>query len=483
MYHLSMSLTTMFKLLLIQNAISKALTSLGEVFNIQTIELDGAISGGKSLFTDLDSSCFHSEELKEATKNYKVYTDHEEFVHEIALSVGLTAKELGGKGDISTKYLKSSSTETSGTVVEVIYLRQRDTISDQCLEEATLDPKIKHDLNKLPYPVRKPHERANWLAYDAFIHKWGSHVLKSTDSGAKAIYHSTKTKKSTTDKMELKAKLCAKFPEFNLDGCVDTGPKKSSTKDSSDETDDVFVLGGSLQTQDKLRSGQFTPEVLEMLSMEAAEHQASIKHQWFSLPELLLNRAMFDGEEGEVQRATALVSYYKGYHVFGCDHQVVEKQNVTVFINEGDDSFPMYKCLQLRPGCMSDSDCKNWPIKYLGPCYCAGKSCIAVKKDGIKGTKSTQLHVRYSPLGKFHDPINDLCSWNSAGGCTCETGELEDVWPLGSVLLKSTKLKKSLNWNLILFVSVIVLVFAGLILLKVLKSKSIKTIPNKPKVS
>ena len=106
MYHLSMSLTTMFKLLLIQNAISKALTSLGEVFNIQTIELDGAISGGKSLFTDLDSSCFHSEELKEATKNYKVYTDHEEFVHEIALSVGLTAKELGGKGDISTKYLK-----------------------------------------------------------------------------------------------------------------------------------------------------------------------------------------------------------------------------------------------------------------------------------------------------------------------------------------------------------------------------------------
>ena len=67
--------------LLVHTTISDTVTSLGEVFNIQTIELDGAISGGKSLFTDLDPSCFHREELKEATKNYKVYTDHEEFVH------------------------------------------------------------------------------------------------------------------------------------------------------------------------------------------------------------------------------------------------------------------------------------------------------------------------------------------------------------------------------------------------------------------
>ena len=45
------------------------------------IELDGVVTGGKSIFTNLDPSCFHKEELKETTKNYKVYTDHEEFVH------------------------------------------------------------------------------------------------------------------------------------------------------------------------------------------------------------------------------------------------------------------------------------------------------------------------------------------------------------------------------------------------------------------
>ena len=39
-------------------------------------------------------------------------------------------------------------------------------------------------------------------------------------------------------------------------------------------------------TQDKLRAGLFTPETLDMLSIEAADHQAPIKHEWFSLPEV-----------------------------------------------------------------------------------------------------------------------------------------------------------------------------------------------------
>ena len=56
---------------------------------------------------------------------------------------------------------------------------------------------------------------------------------------------------------------------------------------------------------------------------------------------------MFEAEDGEIQRATALLSYYKGYQVFGCDHHVVEKHNLTVFVNEGDDEFPVYKCLQV----------------------------------------------------------------------------------------------------------------------------------------
>ena len=37
--------------------------------------------------------------------------------------------------------------------------------------------------------------------------------------------------------------LCAKFPDLDLAGCADAGPKKSTTKDNSDETNDVFVLG------------------------------------------------------------------------------------------------------------------------------------------------------------------------------------------------------------------------------------------------
>ena len=160
--------------------------------------------------------------------------------------------------------------------------------------------------------------------------------------------------------------------------------------------------------------------------------------------------------------------------MFGCDNLVVEKQNVTVFVNEGDERFPVYKCYQLRPGCLRDTDCVNWPVRYLGPCYCAGTSCMAVKKEGSRGKTATQLVKRSSPVGKFTDQINSLCSWRG-GGCKCERGELEEVWPLGSILLRSTKTDKSANWVLILLVVVGVLVSGGAVYLVCKKSAKSKT--------
>lgn len=37
--------------------------------------------------------------------------------------------------------------------------------------------------------------------------RWGSHILKSTNSGAKAVLHTKTTKKASTDKSELTAKV------------------------------------------------------------------------------------------------------------------------------------------------------------------------------------------------------------------------------------------------------------------------------------
>ncbi|KAL5259727.1 hypothetical protein ACHWQZ_G009987 [Mnemiopsis leidyi] len=346
--------------------------------------------------------------------------------------------------------IKKSETDSSGTVVEVSYLRKIETISDECLEEVPFHPSLAEDLNKLPYPITRPHETWHWVAYQAFLHKWGSQILKSTTSGAKAVLHTKTTKKSSTDKSELTAKLCAKFPDINIDGCADTGPNQSTLKDKSDESSEVFVHGGTIRTQDKLRAGHFTPEVLDQLAEEAADHQEPIKHEWYSLPELILVRAMFEAgaKEGELQRALALVSYYKGYHLFGCHHQVIEGQNVTVFANVGDDNMPVFKCFQLRPGCIKHSDCVNWPIKYVSPCYCAGKSCMEVKRQGIKGKRSTELSRRYLPGGVLGDLTNFSCKWNSQHGCLCDVGELEEVWPQGLALTRGMARDMKVYWIL-----------------------------------
>ena len=77
-------------------------------------------------------------------------------------------------------------------------------------------------------------------------------------------------------------------------------------------------------------------------------------------------------------------------------------------------------------------------------------------------------------MGKFHDPINSLCNWSRQGGCYCDKGELAEVWPLGSMLLRSTRVDRPVNWFLILFVAGIVVLFVGFWVKKNLDKSKVK---------
>lgn len=430
--------------------------SLGESFRPDKIEVEGTVVGGVAIF-NLEPSCFVSEELNVTTKDLKLYTDHNEFIHEIAASVGLTAKEIGGKGTVSTKYMRKTSTETSGMLLQIEYLRTSSSITDSCLEEAAIQPSLISELGALPYPVPKPHVRASWRKYDAFIHRWGSHLLKRTDAGAKATYHVSRSKTSVTDKIELVFKLCGKMPQLHLDACVDTGPKKSTTQSHEDEKHDVFITGGEAETQALLREGNFTIELLNRLSREATVRPSPIKHSWTSLPELLNSRVLsgVHGDDiGLEQRSTALLAYYKGYHVFGCEYQVVERKEMTKFVQTGSEEFPDYKCLQVKIGCQSNSDCEHWPLRVLGACYCTGVTCMGIKTPGVDTVQLPELERRLTLQGSHHDVSNRRCYWRT-GACLCDTrGEvLEERWPLGSILLKTkTPQRRGWNWWLVVFV-------------------------------
>lgn len=464
-------------------------SQLGESFSLNKVELEGVVSGGKKLFNKLTPACFNVESFSETTKNIKTYSSREELVYEVAASVGLSIKEIDAKGSVNTKYLRKHLTEVSGSLLEITYLRSLHIVSDECLEskESELDPEILTDLAKLPYPVIKPHFRSSWRPYDAFLFKWGTHILKSTEHGAKATYHLTTTKKSTTNKKELLLKVCAKLPELNLNGCVDSGPKSSATKDSEDEKTEIFVLGGTHTTQAKLRDGDFVKEMLDQLADEAEQHAAPIKHTWVALPELLNSRITLM-EQGPantelVKRSVALLSYYKGYHLFGCDHLEVSNRNITVFVNIGSDDYPEYQCRQVMPGCQEDSDCKMWPFHLAGPCYCSGPTCMAMKKEGrVRGTAHV-LQSRGFVAGKHSDNDNSRCV-RRLTSCVCnkQGSDLVEVWPLGSILLKTTKPKQPTSWSTLAVLGAILFVLV-LICVKLytpkLRQKSVQ--PEKPK--
>eukprot|EP00116_Pleurobrachia_bachei_P002334 sb/3462596/ len=426
---------------------------VGTSYNIGKVQIDDEIPSGKRIFTKLDGSCLSSVEHITTDKNVKVYTNQEEFIHEFAVGVGLTAKELGGKGDLTASYLKKSSTETAGTLIEVKFTRQRER--HRLLTEVL---RLNHgledrDLGSLPYPITKPHIRHAWLP----------------------------TMTSNESKMSLKLKLCAKFPDLNLDGCVDKSPKKSSKSETSDETNDVSVVGGSRETQDQLRRGEFTPALLDQLSREAGDHPSPVEHHWVSLPELLLSRLAFTTTVSPdlSNRAEALLSYYKGYHIFGCDHQVIGGRNITVFLNLGTDDYPQFECHQVPPGCQTDSDCRNWPLKFLGPCYCSGESCLTAKVQGIRKQSSNELVVQRGTVGAFSDEVNSRCTYSPTRGCSCTPASLTEVWPLGSIVLRSTKPASTIRWVLVLGVVVVLVVLVGVLVVVVRKGKSLSDCSDK----
>ena len=293
--------------------------------------------------------------------------------------------------------------------MEVLFIGRTRTLSADCLNEHPLHPTLLHDLRSLPYPLHNPHLLSSWRSYKAFLDKWGTHLLKTTQYGVKVVLHATKT--TTENKAGLTAHFCGKMTEKGIEIpiCGSDTPSiratmgYSSTGENDAEVESVHVYGGRPESRVRLQQskGALDGELITRLSQEALTHEAPVKNTWQSVPHILNTRLMFRGEEGLKLRSIALHDFYKGFHLFGCSHDVINGHNVTVFVNKGADGNPIFKCMQARPGCQTDGDCHTSPLPYLSPCYCAGQGCVGLIKNGATTEKIRQLANRPTrdPMG------------------------------------------------------------------------------------
>ena len=425
---------------------SSPTSSVGEAFSLDKVDVEGYVSGGKHLFSEhLPENCFTEQHASLTKKNYHLFHDQEELVGEMAVSIGLTSPlELSARA----RYLSASHSGKSGYLMEILYISRTRTLSEECLMERALHHALLHDLRTLPYPIRHPHLRSSWQPYWDLIEKWGTHLLQTTQFGVKVVLHSTKQK--TDNKVGITAHFCSKMSEKGIDIDKDmfrhghlldkcASLEYTDMVEHEDEVEEVYVYGGRPESQARVQQskGQIDPRLQEMLSQEALTHNAPVKNSWQSVPHLLYTRFAFE-KEGLGSRTSALRAFYQGFHLFGCSNDMINGNNVTIFINAGPEEKPVFKCLQARPGCQTDDDCQTWPFPYLSPCYCAGRGCLGLIREGIKTKVSARLgHVRY-PNGSFWDESNWRCLW-SVRSCRCESWELEEVWPLNSYLFTVSK--------------------------------------------
>ena len=292
-------------------------SSVGEAFKLSQVDVDGYVGGGNYLFSHHPDGCLLEQRTQHNKKNYTMFNDRGDLMHAMAIDLGLTsAKELLDWSP-SADYLSASNSGKSGYRMEMLFVGITRTIKAHCSNEKHLNQGLLTDFRTLPYPVQFPFLRSSWRAYEAFLDKWGTHLLRATRFGVKVVIFSFKT----DTKAGHEAHFCSKMSEkgiHDLPICKSfTNIDYKDYKEHDDAAEEVYVYGGTPESKAQLQhtKGVMDSELIIRLSEEALTHEAPVKNTWQSVPHLLNTILMFSEEEGLKHRSIAFLEFYNDFYL------------------------------------------------------------------------------------------------------------------------------------------------------------------------
>ena len=306
-----------------------------------------------------------------------------------------------------------------------------------CLEgdEATLTDRFLADLEDLPVKIEQPWEKSYWEAYNSFLKTYGSHVITSSTLGASFRQMIFAESSESYSERDFEVKSCLSLAgttpvgELGFKACTDTSQSEKSKASQINTSDKVFVLGGSIDTRDKLLD-QVTRSVEEIQKLlnEASEAPASIEHTFHPIWYILQSRFK-PGSPNHI-RALNLQYYYLGFLNYGWNY--VEGGRVQIqkfdYSASSTKTSPEFECSLAKQGCQTDNDCHYKPVW----CSCHGNSCVRYKTETHdNGSKKETAYANYDTNWGWQG-----CGWKVAGSyCECKNADRnmrKVVWSLPS---------------------------------------------------
>ena len=414
----------------------------------------------RAIFEPFDSKCFIDEKnkIQSSRKFMEYYENSNAFYSSLATQSELDASlqssyTLGVSLKVATKSKSSQNNKMSGMSLNAMAITEKLLVRRNCLEsdEGTLKKRVVEDFELLQEKIEKPWEKFSWERYHSFLKTYGSHVITSVTLGGsfRQMTFAESSKSYSQRNFEVKSCLSLAGPtnagEGDLKACSDISESEKSIASEMSTSDKVFVLGGSLDTRNKLLDKKTRSwEEIQKLLNEANKHPSSIERTFVAIWNIFQRRYK-PGSSNHI-RALNLEAYYLGFLNYGCPYILsiggevaIQKFDYTASTTERFAAFdrtkrslkisPEFECTLAKEGCHNSKyDCHYKPIW----CSCHGRSCVRYKSEtqdngAVKETAYANSNSNWGWKG---------CSWKVAGSvCRCTNSDRDSrkvVWSLPS---------------------------------------------------
>ena len=399
---------------------------LGKIINLRGTDLLGDFQQKESsLFEKIPKTCFLKQDLFYTGSYYDYYASTKDFYSKLAVSTGLSVSLQGSYtlGATLTSVIsseQSSSHKVSGISLNVRALKEKVLVKKDCLDddsETKLSGKVLQTMKSLPLHVKVPWQRNSWTAYEAFLKRFGSHVITSAIRGSSIKQTTFAQSDEAYSQRQFQIKACVSLSgptevgELGVQACANVSKTEISKTTSMNTIDKLIVRGGTKETRNALVKKR-SKDLIEQLLNEAGKTPASVEHTFRAIWDILQSRFPI-GSDNYV-RAVNLQYYYLGYLNYGCEYE--ESGGVPLqkfdYTRTSTSKSPEYQCTLAAEGCHSNDDCHYKPIW----CACRGKSCIGYKDiPRDTGEKKKHAFANTNSNWGWHG-----CGWYLAGSwCKC----------------------------------------------------------------
>lgn len=414
---------------------------LGKVIDLRgTNLLEDFQERETTIYEPFDETCFIDE--TKAVKASRMFTEYyassKSFYSSLAtqseLDVSLQSSyTLGVTLKVATKSKSSSENKVSGLSMNALGVTEKIVVRRGCLErdEGTLRKDFMKDLELLPLIINSPWKSNSWEPYHNFLEKYGSHIATSVTLGASFKQMTFAESSKSYSEREFEVKSCLSVAgsttagEVTFKGCADITKEERTEASQINTSDKVFVLGGTLETRNKL----LNPETRSMkdiqdLLNEAGQSPSSIQHTFLAMWTMLQTR--FPPGSPNHVRGLNFEYYYLGFLNYGCPYVKGGDVAIQKFDHSSSSTktSPDFECSLAKEGCHSNNDCHYKPVW----CSCHGDSCVRYKSvPQDNGSKKETAYANYDSNWGWSG-----CSWKVAGSyCNCYNSNRDrrkNVW-------------------------------------------------------